>query len=84
MSIQEQLESVRDNFLADIESFPVNQNEVELLKSKYLGRKGSVASLFSLLGQVSEAERPKIGQDLNSLKKELSSLFASKKRRVCF
>ena len=78
MSIQEQLESVRDNFLADIESFPVNQNEVELLRSKYLGRKGSIASLFSLLGQVSEVDRPKIGQDLNSLKKELSSLFALK------
>lgn len=78
MSIQEQLESVRDNFLADIESFPVNQNEVELLRSKYLGRKGSIAYLFSLLGQVSEVDRPKIGQDLNSLKKELSSLFALK------
>ena len=78
MSIQEQLESVRNNFLADIESFPTSQNEIENLKSKYLGRKGSVASLFSLLGQASKAERPQIGQDLNNLKKELSSLFSSK------
>ena len=78
MSIQEQLESVRNNFLADIESFPTSQNEIENLKSKYLGRKGSVASLFSLLGQASETERTQIGQDLNNLKKELSSLFSSK------
>ena len=78
MSIQEQLESVRNNFLADIESFPTSQNEIENLKSKYLGRKGSVASLFSLLGQASKTERPQIGQDLNNLKKELSSLFSSK------
>lgn len=78
MSIQEQLESVRNSFLADIESFPDNQSEIETLKSKYLGRKGFVASLFSLLGQANEAERPKIGQDLNNLKKELTNLFSIK------
>ena len=46
MSIKEQLESVRDDFLTDLESFPVNDKDIESLKSKYLGRKGLVASLF--------------------------------------
>jgi len=78
MSIQEQLDSVRNNFLTDIESFSKNPKEVSELKFKYLGRKGKVASLFSLIGKASHIERPLLGQKLNSLKKELSSIIEEK------
>ena len=78
MSVQEQLESVRKNFLADLESFPDNSREIEGLRSKYLGRKGDVASLFSLMGKASAEERPILGQKLNALKDELSDLFERK------
>ena len=78
MSVLEQLESVRKNFLTDLESFPDNPREIEELRSKYLGRKGDVASLFSLMGKASAEERPILGQKLNALKKELSGLFERK------
>ena len=78
MSIQEQLDSVRNDFLTDIESFSKNPKEVSELKFKYLGRKGKVASLFSLIGKASHIERPLLGQKLNALKKELSSVIEEK------
>ena len=78
MSIQEQLDSVRENFLTEIESFPQNTKEISELRSKYLGRKGKVASLFSLIGKASDVERPLLGKKLNLLKKELSDLFKEK------
>jgi phenylalanyl-tRNA synthetase alpha chain len=79
MSIQEQLVSVRNSFLTDIESFPKNEKEVHDLKTKYFGRKGKVALLFSLMGKADASERPQIGQKLNSLKKELLNLFEEKR-----
>lgn len=82
MSTQEQLDSVRRNFLTDIESFPQNSKEISELKSKYLGRKGEIASLFPLLGKVSESERPQLGQKLNLLKKELSKIFKEKELSI--
>ena len=78
MSVLEQLELVRKNFLADLESFPNNHREIEELRSKYLGRKGGIASLFSLMGKASAEERPNLGQKLNALKNDLSDLFEHK------
>ena len=78
MSIIEQIDSVRNSFLTDIESLPGNTRELSDLRSKYLGRKGRVADLFKLLGQSSDIERPKLGQKLNNFKKELELLFNEK------
>ena len=63
--MMEQLESVKNLFLADLESFPTNPQEIDELRSKYLGRKGMVASLFSSMGSASAEERPKLGKELN-------------------
>ena len=49
MSIIEQIDSVKNKFLTDIES-SFNIRELSDLRSKYLGRKGRVADLFKLLG----------------------------------
>lgn len=82
MSMQEQLESVRKSFLTDLESFPDNSTGLQDLKTKYLGRKGQVASLFTHLGKVDNADRPKFGQLLNSLKNELQSLYDKKELSI--
>lgn len=76
--MMEQLESVKNLFLADLESFPTNPQEIDELRSKYLGRKGMVASLFSSMGSASAEERPKLGKELNLLKIDLTSQFDSK------
>jgi phenylalanyl-tRNA synthetase alpha chain len=80
--MQEQLESVRKSFLTDLESFPDNSTGLQDLKTKYLGRKGQVASLFTHLGKVDNTDRPKFGQLLNSLKNELQSLYDKKELSI--
>ena len=78
MPLKEQIESVRNQFLADIESFPQAPPLIDQLKSKYLGRKGLVAQLFSKMSQVKSEDRPRMGQELNSLKIELTHQFENK------
>lgn len=78
MPLKEQIESVRNQFLADIESFPQAPPLIDQLKSKYLGRKGLVAQLFSKMSQVKSEDRPSMGQELNSLKIELTRQFENK------
>ena len=73
--MMDQLESVRKQFLADLESFPENPKEIEDFRSKYLGRKGSVASLFTLMGKATSKERPTLGKELNKLKQDLTRQF---------
>ena len=78
MSALKQIETVRNDFLAELEDVNEDLKEIESLRSKYLGRKGKVASLFSLMGEASNKERPALGESLNQLKKELTALFEDK------
>ena len=78
MSALKQIETVRNDFLAELEDVNEDLNEIESLRSKYLGRKGEVASLFSLMGEATNEERPALGESLNLLKKELTTLFEDK------
>ena len=73
MSIKEKIESVRTQFLAELESFPDTQHDLENIRIKYLGRKGLVAELFAEIDNVPTDERPVIGEALNILKIELST-----------
>ena len=78
MSALKQIETVRNDFLAELEDVNEDLKELEYLRSKYLGRKGKVAALFSLMGEASNEERPALGGCLNQLKKELTTLFKDK------
>ena len=78
MSALKQIETVRNDFLAELEDVNEDLKEIESLRSKYLGRKGKVASLFSLMGEASNEERPALGESLDQLKKELTTLFEDK------
>ena len=77
MNLKESIESVRKYFRADSDPFPNNSKSIELLYTKYLGRKGLIADLFNQLKDVSNQERPKIGKNLNQLKNEISKAFQS-------
>ncbi len=71
----DKIDSVKKDFLADIEASSLDYNKLIKLKSSYLGRKGKIAGLFSQLGEVNPENRPKTGQALNKLKKDLFSLI---------
>ena len=78
MSMMEQLESVRKQFLTDLESFPETPQDIDELRSKYLGRKGQVSALFALLGKATPEERPTLGKELNIFKQDLTGQFEEK------
>ena len=73
MSLKDKIESVRTQFLADIDSFSDNSNDINAFRIKYMGRKGLVAELFQKMGDYPADDRPAIGQALNELKLENST-----------
>jgi phenylalanyl-tRNA synthetase alpha chain len=77
MNIKESIESVRKLFQTDSDPFPTDYQTVEALRIKYLGRKGLVAGLFSIMKDVTNKERPIAGKLLNEIKQEISSVFNS-------
>ncbi|MGB9867892.1 MAG: phenylalanine--tRNA ligase subunit alpha [Bacillota bacterium] len=50
-----------------------NKEQLELLKAKYLGRKGLLNSFLKMLLSVPESERPYLGKLLNDTKNELQA-----------
>ena len=77
MSIADQIQQVRSEFQADLESLSSENGTVDTIRIKYLGRKGLVSSLFDQMGSVSKEERPITGQALNQLKSEISNQIDS-------
>ena len=76
--MQETIEAVWKAFQADLDSFPTDRREVDSLKSKYFGRNGALAKLFSQMGKIAPEERPGAGKLINDLKKELTEIFDAK------
>lgn len=71
--MHDQVVSLRHQFQSDLATVTRSQ-DVELLKVKYLGKKGPVQGLMQLLRLVSPEERPSFGQQVNVLKDEIAQL----------
>ena len=56
-----------------------NLKELELLRIKYLGKKGEITKELKLLGMLAPSERPKAGQRINIIKEKVQSLIETKK-----
>ena len=56
---------------------------LQALRDRFLGRKsGALSSLLKSLGQIGEAERRELGQELNALKAEIEARLAEAQRRL--
>ncbi|NOZ74826.1 MAG: phenylalanine--tRNA ligase subunit alpha [FCB group bacterium] len=75
MPLKDSIEAVRSEFRAALGSFPDNPQDVESLRVRFLGRKGAIAKLFAQFAQVPSEEKPRYGQELNRLKKEITEQF---------
>ena len=71
MSLKDKVESVKNDFLTDIDSFQSQDQDLEQIRQKYLGRSGVIANLFKSLGTASNEDRPQYGQLLNDLKNDV-------------
>ena len=53
--------------------------QLEQVRVDYLGKKGSITALMKQLGQLSEQERPKVGQVINIAKQTVQALINTQK-----
>ena len=76
--VLEQIETVRRDALAELEAV-ANAEELERFRIKYLGTKGILKDMMSLIGKASPEQKREVGQRLNGLKVEITTKFEEKK-----
>lgn len=67
------LSSIHKQFQSDLSQIR-NSKDVELLKVKYLGKKGLIQHIMQQLKELSKELRPQMGKEVNDLKEEISQL----------
>ena len=82
--MKQQLERIRQEALAAMNAAS-DQQELDALRVKYLGKKGELTAVLKLMGKLSAEERPVMGQAANAVRAELeetlenaNSILASK------
>ncbi|MFA5250530.1 MAG: phenylalanine--tRNA ligase subunit alpha, partial [Parachlamydiales bacterium] len=72
MSLETTIEQIKKVFFAELK-LARSSLDLENLKVKYLGKKGSLANLMGELKVCPSEERPRFGQLINNLKTEIAS-----------
>jgi len=75
--IKDQIEAIKAQCLKELLLAKTSQ-DIESIKIKYLGRKGSLNIILRAIKNLSENERPKIGALANSVKVELEKIIKDK------
>lgn len=81
MSVERSLLKIQKELDQDLKVVS-SAKEVEHLRVKYLGRKGSIQGLMTLLRTCSEEERPQIGKLINEIKEKAEALLDEKERKL--
>jgi phenylalanyl-tRNA synthetase alpha chain len=71
--VRDTISSIQKQFQSDLSQIK-NSKDVELLKVKYLGKKGLIQHIMQQLKEVSKDLRPQIGKEINDLKEEILKL----------
>jgi phenylalanyl-tRNA synthetase alpha chain len=75
-SLTEQLEATQQRAIADF-SQAKNLKELDALRTQYLGKKGVLTDVLKGVGRLAPAERPLIGQQVNSVKAALNEALST-------
>ncbi len=75
-AIEQQIHRIVEELKADLQACP-SSKELEALKVKYLGKKGSVQSLMHTLKDCTPEERPHVGKLINDLKEGVTGQIES-------
>ncbi len=81
MSIQDKIATLRSSFTQELTDSS-SVKDLDSLKIKYLGKKGSVQALMVELKNASSDERPHLGKLVNDLKVELVSHYENSLKRL--
>lgn len=76
MSLKDKIGAVRNDFRAALDNLPQDSQQFEELRIRFLGRKGEVAQLFAMMGDIPKEERASTGKLLNELKQEITTKFS--------
>lgn len=79
--MEARLEALRREALANLGAAR-SEEEVEVVRLRYLGRKGELTSLLRSLREVSHEERPRLGALINRVKEELEAQIEIARRRA--
>lgn len=79
--MQSEINAIRSQFSQELPQAR-STAEIEALKVKYLGKKGSVQSLMRFLKEASAEERPLVGKWINDLKEEVTTLCEKKESEL--
>jgi len=77
----DQLEQLEAESRAALDAV-TDAESLERFRIEFLGSKGRLKAAMAWIGQANAAEKPKLGQGLNALKKTLESGFDEKKHRL--
>ena len=72
MDMQEQLQKIQDEAMAQLEQI-CDKAGLEALRLKVLGKKGELTLLLRSMGQLPAEERPKAGQMINAVREKLTT-----------
>lgn len=75
------LQELRDTSLSSIENAE-SIDVLENLRVKYLGKKGELTAVLKQMGQLSEDERPVIGQFANEVREALTNSLEAKRKEL--
>jgi phenylalanyl-tRNA synthetase alpha chain len=75
------LDDLKAEATADIES-AADSAALEKLRVEWLGKKGRVTDLLKSLGQLDAEERPKVGAEVNAVKKLLNEQISERKESL--
>jgi len=75
------LDKILAQFESDLESVH-NEQALEELRVRYLGKKGIVTTEFKQLGQLPPAEKPARGAELNTLKERITARLSERREEL--
>ena len=73
MSLLDEIGKIKSIFKSDLDLLKENKLNQDEVKYKYLGRKGLVSNLYSILSSIENKEKPKAGKIINELKLDISN-----------
>lgn len=79
--LQDKIRDLKEAFKKEVDSAQ-HTKELEDLRVKYLGKKSPVQALMKSLRDVAPEERPQVGQQINTLKQEITNVIDLKFKNV--
>lgn len=79
--MQNEINKIRQQFGEDLTAVQATA-DLELVKVKYLGKKGLVQSLMRFLKEVSAEDRPLVGKHVNDLKEYITTCCEEKESEL--